>query len=130
MTPRAAPDLDRLHTQACGLAHEGRAGRGFCAKAARAGNLACAHTMARYVLRDALERLVAQDAPGAQARLEDWSALDLAVGLSDHARSQAEKTGDAAAIAAAVSAHGRAAADLERLRLWTRAALGQANTAS
>ena len=97
--------------RACGLAHEGRDGRGFCPKAVRAGNLACAHTTARLRLKAALE-----GSPGdSEAALARWQALDLAVGRADHARSEAEKIGDRAAIAAAIAAHDAAAAALADL---------------
>lgn len=106
----AAPaSFDDLHVRACGLAHEGWRGRPgaalFCAKEARAGNLACAHTMARYRLRVALEARAAQGVAGAEADLAEWHALDLAVGAADHARSEAEKSGDESAVAAAIAAH-------------------------
>lgn len=117
--PRVAPPAMRpapdLHVRACGLAHEGRDGRGFCSAAARAGNLACAHTMARFRLKTALEDRLAAGAPGAEAALARWQALDLAVGRADHARSEAEKTGDRAGIAAATAAHDAAAAGLADL---------------
>ncbi|MFN3686889.1 hypothetical protein [Salinarimonas sp.] len=116
----AAPaSLDELHVRACGLAHEGWRGRPgaslFCAKEARAGNLACAHTMARYRLRAVLEARAARGADGAEADLAEWQALDAAVGAADHARSKAEKNGDASGVAAAIAAHDAVAARLAAL---------------
>ncbi|GGK40894.1 hypothetical protein [Salinarimonas ramus] len=115
------PLLDTLHVRPCGLAHEGREGRGFCSKAARAGNLACAHTMARYPLRDALEAQSAAGRPGAAAALARWHALDLAIGQADHARSEAEARGDRPAAARAVADHDAAARELDELLTFARA---------
>ena len=115
-----SPALADLVVHACGLAHEGRPGRDFCAKGARATNLACAHTMARYVLRDALEARRAGGDLSAAADLEEWAALDVGIGLADHARSEAEKRGDRAGAEAAIATHRdlsrRLAALLERAR--------------
>lgn len=119
---QAQPPAD-LHVRACGLAHEGRDGRGLCSAALRAGNLACAHTMARYRLRTALEARCAEGLPGAEAALARWHALDVAVGLADHARSQAEAAGDRAGAAAATAAHDAAAAELASLLAKARAPL-------
>lgn len=105
----APASLDDLHVRACGLAYEGWRGRPgaslFCAKEARAGNLACAHTMARYRLRAALEARATRGADGAEADLAEWQALDVAIGAADHARSDAEKHDDQAGVAAAIAAH-------------------------
>lgn len=116
------PALGDLHVQACGLAHEGRRGAGalFCPKAVRAGNLACAHTMARYTLLDALRAREAAGLAGAGEDLAEWQTLDVAVGLADHARSQAEKAGDRAGVAAAIAAHDACARRLEALLATVR----------
>ena len=108
-------DLAALHVRACRLAHEGREDRGFCQRAARADNLACAHTMARWRLKAALDARVAAGVPGAADALARWHALDLAVGQADHDRTRAESAGDRAAVAAAIAAHDEATAALAAL---------------
>lgn len=128
MTPRpiaATPSSD-LHVRACGLAHEGwreRSGASlFCPKPARAGNLACAHTHARYVLLDAIRRLAEAGDVDAVALEAEWQALDVGIGAADHARSEAEKHGDAAGVAAAIAAHDALSARLAALLARVRGA--------
>ncbi|WP_372424701.1 hypothetical protein [Salinarimonas chemoclinalis] len=108
----AADGLSSLRVHPCGLAHEGRTGRGLCPRAVRDDNVACAHTMARWRLKAALEARAASGVPGAADALARWHALDLAVGRADHDRTRAEAAGDVAAVAAAVAAHDAAAAAL------------------
>ena len=59
---------------------------GLCPEALRATHLGCSHTMARYVLRDALGRLPGDHA----AKRAELLKLDAAIGLLDHRRYAAE----------------------------------------
>jgi hypothetical protein len=119
--------LDGLEVRLCGLAHEGWRGRPgtslFCDRMSRAANIACAHTTARYVLREAISALRARGHPQADAWLAEWQALDGEIGRCDHARSEAEKLADADSVAAAVARHGAAARALAALHVRIRAAL-------
>ncbi|MGP9820159.1 hypothetical protein ACTZWW_09095 [Salinarimonas sp. NSM] len=123
-------DLSTLHVTRCGLAHEGRADRAFCHRAARADNLACAHTTARWRLKAALDARAAAFVPGAADALARWHALDLAVGRADHDRTRAEAAGDRAAVAAAVAAHDAAAGALAALLADARGEVADAASGS
>jgi hypothetical protein len=92
-----------LHAPPCGMAHEsvpsgpdgkpqrssrspsGFARAGICPESVRAGHLGCSHTTARYLLRDAMERL-----PGEPALLEELHELEQAISILDHRRYDAE----------------------------------------
>jgi hypothetical protein len=94
-----------LRAPACGMAHEsvtaggdglpvpssvsdsGYARAGICPASVRARHLGCSHTMARYVLRDALAGV-----SGAQAEplLAELGELEQAIGVLDHRRYDAE----------------------------------------
>jgi hypothetical protein len=65
---------------------------GICGAALRRHNLACAHTKARYPLREAIALLAAgHDRPAHfTALLHEWSELDAAFGRLDHRRYDAE----------------------------------------
>lgn len=125
--PELAAALDRLEARACGLAHEGWRGRPgaplFCGRMSRAVNIACAHTTARYVLRDAVLALQARGHPESVAWLAQWQALDAEICRCDHARSEAEKVEDAAAVATAVADHAAATRALAALHARIRAAV-------
>ncbi len=93
-----------LHAPLCGMAHEsvrldargrpikhpqsdsGYSRPGLCQQPQRAVHLGCSHTMARYVLRDALDRLPGDHA----AQRTELLKLDAAIGLLDHRRYAAE----------------------------------------
>jgi len=94
-----------LRAPPCGMAHEsipaapdggpvrsarspsGYARAGICSEAMRANHLACSHTMARHVLRDALERLSGAEA---QTLLAELHELEQAISILDHRRYDAE----------------------------------------
>jgi hypothetical protein len=117
-----------LQAPACGMAHEsivrdadgrpvkdarnasGYAHPSLCPEQQRAAHLGCSHTMARYVLEAALERL-----PGVQTgALAELRELDAAIGLLDHRRYAAEcrraAALDAGAMEQALSAQAEIAA--------------------
>jgi hypothetical protein len=60
---------------------------GLCPEARRATNLACSHTMARYVLRDAIMQVPREGDEAAVAALHE---LEQAISLLDHRRYDAE----------------------------------------
>lgn len=67
---------------------------GLCSPEVRARNLACGHTMARYVLLDALRAVhAAGDLPGSasDALYESVESVSNAIHLLDHAKGDAEK---------------------------------------
>ena len=78
----------------------GYARMGICPKAVRSVHLGCSHTMARHVLRDALEALPGTDT---QPLLAELTELEHAISLLDHRRYDAE-TRRAAALTAASDA--------------------------
>ena len=129
-----------LRAAPCGMAHEsiptgpdgapvrstrspsGYARAGICPEATRAVHLGCSHTMARYALRDVLERLPGADVPALLAELHE---LDQAIGILDHRRYDAEtRRADAAGddeaaandVAALVAEHDGYVARVARLR--------------
>ena len=97
--------VEALRASPCDMAHEsipagpdgapprstsspsGFARVGICPDAARAANLACSHTMARHVLRDAVMQV-----PGAgdDAIVATLHELEQAISLLDHRRYDAE----------------------------------------
>lgn len=158
MTDRTAKAADLLKTMArsravaCDMVHEAvehgdnavRMGAtfarpGICGAALRKHNLACAHTTARYALRDALVLLAeGQDrASHYVALVSEWPELDAAFGRLDHrrydvedAKAAAMRSGDetaltvaTAAIAQTVSEHRDLVAKLEMITRDVRAAL-------
>jgi hypothetical protein len=97
--------VEALHASPCDMAHEsipagpdgdpvrntrspsGFARVGLCPEAGRATSLACSHTMARYVLRDAIKRVPGK---GDEAVLAALHELEQAISLLDHRRYDAE----------------------------------------
>ena len=97
--------VEALRASPCGMAHEsipagpdgdprrsmrspsGFARVGLCHEAVRAVNLACSHTMARYVLRDAIMQLTGEGDEAVVAALHE---LEQAISLLDHRRYEAE----------------------------------------
>jgi hypothetical protein len=65
----------------------GFARAGLCSEAARATNLACSHTMARYRLRDAIMQMPGEAVEAVVAALHE---LEQAISLVDHRRYDAE----------------------------------------
>jgi hypothetical protein len=120
--------IEALHASPCGMAHEsipagldgdpvqstrspsGFARTGLCPEATRAANLACSHTMARYVLRDAIMQLPGE---GDEAVIAALHELEQAISLLDHRRYDAESRRASATLARADDAPGeREIADL------------------
>ncbi len=91
-----APLCDMAHESIASDAHgkpvknarsdSGYSRPGLCPEAQRAAHLGCSHTMSRYVLQAALERLPGDHA----ATLAELRELDAAIGLLDHRRYAAE----------------------------------------
>jgi hypothetical protein len=97
--------VEALQAVPCGMAHEsipvgsdgdpmrsarspsGFARTGLCLEVERATNLGCSHTMARYVLRDALLQVPGD---GNEAVLAAVHELEQAISLLDHRRYDAE----------------------------------------
>ena len=135
--------VEALRAWPCDMAHEsipsgpdgdpmrsarspsGFARTGLCLEAGRATNLACSHTMARYVLRDAVMLVPGDGDEAVVAALHD---LEQAISLLDHRRYDAEsrwasarleKADDASAereIAALVAEHRAAVTSAQVLR--------------
>jgi hypothetical protein len=113
--------VETLRASPCGMAHEsipagldgdpmrsmrspsGFARAGLCHQAARAVNLACSHTMARYVLRDAIMQLPREGDEAIAAALHE---LEQAISLLDHRRYEAESRRASAKLAALDDAPG------------------------
>ena len=97
--------VEALRAPPCGMAHEsipagpdgkpvqsarspsGFARAGICPEAVRTAHLACSHTMARHVLRDALMQVPGEGAEAVLAALHD---LEQTISLLDHRRYDAE----------------------------------------
>jgi hypothetical protein len=108
--------VEALSASPCGMAHEGipagpdgfpmrstRSPSGFaragiCPEARRAANLACSHTMARYVLRDAIMQMPGE---GNEALVAALHELEQAISLLDHRRYDAESRRATARLAGA-----------------------------
>jgi hypothetical protein len=113
--------IEALQATPCGMAHEsipdgpdgdpmpsvrspsGFARTGLCPEAERATNLACSHTMARYVLRDAIMQVPEDGDEAVLAALHD---LEQAISLLDHRRYDAESRRASARLAKADGAGG------------------------
>ena len=113
--------VEELRASPCGMAHEsipagpdgdpvrstrspsGFARIGLCPEAARAANLACSHTMARYVLRDAIMQVPGE---GDEAALAALHELEQTISLLDHRRYDAESQRASAKLAKADDAPG------------------------
>ena len=81
----------------------GFARAGICPEAGRAANLACSHTMARYVLRDAIGQVPGE---GDEALIAALHELEQAISLLDHRRYDAESRRATARLAEADDAAG------------------------
>jgi hypothetical protein len=113
--------VEALRSSPCGMAHEsipagpdgdpvrstrspsGFARVGLCSEVVRVANLACSHTMARYVLRDAIMQLPGE---GDEAVLAALHELEQTVSLLDHRRYDAESRRAGARLAGANDAPG------------------------
>ena len=113
--------VEALRASPCGMAHEsipagpdgdpvrstrspsGFARTGLCPEAARVANLACSHTMARYVLRDAIMQVPGE---GDEAVLAALHELEQTISLLDHRRYDAESRRAGARLAGADDAPG------------------------
>lgn len=113
--------VEALHALPCGMGHEsipsgpdgdpvrstrspsGFARVGLCPEAVRAANLACSHTMARYLLRDAIMQLPNE---GDEAVIAALHELEQAIRLLDHRRYDAESRRASARLAQADDAPG------------------------
>src|SRR5580704_6642834 len=105
--------VEALRASPCDMAHEsipagpngdpvpstrspsGFARVGLCPEAGRATNLACSHTMARYVLRDAIMQVPREGDEAVVAALHE---LEQAISLLDHRRYDAESRRASAAL--------------------------------
>jgi hypothetical protein len=113
--------VEAVRASPCGMAHEsipadpdgnpvrstrspsGFARAGLCPEAVRAANLACSHTMARYVLRDAIQQVPGEGDEAVVAALHE---LEQAISLLDHRRYDAESRRASARLAEADGAPG------------------------
>jgi hypothetical protein len=113
--------VEALRASPCGMAHEaipagpngdpmrsmrspsGFARAGLCHEAGRAANLACSHTMARYMLRDAIMQVPGEGDEAVVAALHE---LEQAISLLDHRRYEAESRRASAKLAEADDAPG------------------------
>jgi hypothetical protein len=91
----AGPDGDPVRSA---RSSSGFARTGLCPDAARATNLACSHTMARYVLRDAIMQVPGDGDEAVVAALHE---LEQAISLLDHRRYDAENRRASARLAKA-----------------------------
>ena len=91
----AGPDGDPVRST---RSPSGFARVGLCPEAGRATSLACSHTMARYLLRDAITQVPGE---GDEAVLAALHELEQAISLLDHRRYDAESRRASARLAAA-----------------------------
>jgi hypothetical protein len=118
--------VEALRAASCDMAHEripagpdgapvrstrspsGFARVGLCSEAARATNLTCSHTMARYRLRDAIMQMPGEGVESVVAALHE---LEQAISLLDHRRYDAESRRAGARLAKADDAPGKCEID-------------------
>src|SRR5580704_3997960 len=91
----AGPDGDPVRST---RSPSGFARGGLCAEVVRVATVACSHTMARYVLRDAIMQLPGE---GDEAVLAALHELEQTVSLLDHRRYDAESRRAGARLAGA-----------------------------
>ena len=96
----AGPDGDPVRST---RSPSGFARVGLCPEAGRATNLACSHTMARYLLRDAIMQVPGEGDEAVVAALHE---LEQAISLLDHRRYDAESRRASARLAEADGAPG------------------------
>ena len=132
--------VEALRASSCDMAHEsipaspdgapvrsalsdsGFARVGLCSETVRATNLACSHTMARYLLRDAIMQMPGEGVDAVVAALHE---LEQAISLLDHRRYDAENRRASARLAAADEAP--AQRDIDALVAEHRAWVTRAN---
>jgi hypothetical protein len=108
--------VEALRASSCDMAHEsisvepdgapvrstrspsGFARVGICTEAVRAANLSCSHTMARYLLRDAIMQMPGKGVEAVVAALHE---LEQSISLLDHRRYDAESRRASARLAEA-----------------------------
>jgi hypothetical protein len=128
-----------MYASPCGMAHEsipsgpdgkplrsahspsGFGRTGICPAPLRAKHLGCSHTMARYLLRDALLRL-----PGGEGLLGELHELEQAISLLDHRRYDAESRLAAAIQAQEAGATAAAERDIAALVMEHRGYVARA----
>jgi hypothetical protein len=96
----AGPDGDPVRST---RSPSGFARAGLCPEAGRAANLGCSHTMARYVLRDAIMQVPGEGDGAVVAALHE---LEQTISLLDHRRYEAESRRASAKLAGADDAPG------------------------
>jgi hypothetical protein len=114
----AGPDGDPMRSS---RSPSGFARIGICPEALRAANLACSHTMARYVLREAIMQVPGDGDEAVVAALHE---LEQAISLLDHRRYDAESRWASAKLAKADGAS--AERDIAALVAEHRAAVTRA----
>lgn len=95
----------------------------LCAARIRIGNIACSHTSARLLMRDAWLLLERLGDPDAAASREELARLDCEISVLDHRRYDAETEGRADLVAVHVAEHRALGEKIEALRLSAIAAL-------
>ncbi len=140
MTARFPEEVHRLRAAiaplralACDMQHESSRQEGgkrvrppLCPARRRFGNLACSHTSARLLLRDAWLLLEKAGDTNAPEQLALLAKIDYEISILDYRRYDAEAAGDAAAVADCIASHRSLGEEIEALKATTLAALDAA----
>ena len=125
--------LDGLKVVACDMRHESlvsdagaHARPPLCPSRARMGNIACSHTSARLLMRDAWLLLEKIGQPEATAQREELARVDHDICILDHRRYDAEAEGRTDLVAVHVTEHRALGEEVEALRQAAIAALDRA----
>jgi hypothetical protein len=140
MSPNFLDDVDRLRAAlgglrvvVCDMKHEAvhREGertlrQAICPALARIGNIACSHTSARLLMRDAWLLLEKTGDPQAVAQRDELARVDGEICILDHRRYDAEAAGRGDIVADCIARHRALGDEIEALRQAAIAALGRA----
>jgi len=140
MSPSFLDDVDRLRAALAGLRvvvcdmkheHVNREGeqasrQPICPARARIGNIACSHTSARLLMRDAWLLLEKTGDPQAVAQREELARVDGEISILDHRRYDAEAAGREDIVADCIARHRALGDEIEALRQAAIAALDRA----
>lgn len=125
--------LMELRAVACDMRHElayqgseGILRPQLCPSRMRNGNVACSHTSARLLIREAWLLLEKSDYPDATAQREELARVDYEISILDHRRFDAETEGRTDLVAVHVADHRMLVGQIETLRLSAIAALDRA----
>ncbi|HSP26752.1 MAG TPA: hypothetical protein VLQ65_16425, partial [Saliniramus sp.] len=118
---------------ACDMRHESRVSEAgaharppLCPSRARMGNIACSHTSARLLMRDAWLLLEEIGQPDAAMQREELARIDYESSVLDYRRYDADTEGRADLVASQIAEHRALGEEVEALRKAALVALDRA----